>query len=313
MVVHALVTSRLDYCNALYVGLPLKTARKLQLVQRSAARFLTGAICRERSTPLFKELHWLPFIFRAQFKVQVITYKALNSLGPTYLRDRISPYEPARSLRSWGEALLSLPPPSQSRLVGTRVRAFSVVAPRLWNSLPREIRQVPTLLSFWKSLKTWLFQKAFDHYRFDLSAHSTIGVMVEPYGSNSGRRGHKTSRESDSLEERERKRLRDLFAEPTDEDSFEGFTEGMEEEVVSSEEDDMEWTRVREDLGVPGNDSMGSDWRVAGSDPWTSWRDGTGSTAGDAVGRSQGCFSSDEDDDDEAPGIRGAADSDEEL
>uniref|UniRef100_A0A803T068 Reverse transcriptase domain-containing protein n=1 Tax=Anolis carolinensis TaxID=28377 RepID=A0A803T068_ANOCA len=161
MVVHALVTSRLDYCNALYVGLPLKTARKLQLVQRSAARFLTGADYRTRSTPLFKELHWLPFIFRAQFKVQVITYKALNGLGPTYLRDRISPYEPARPLRSSGEALLSLPPTSQLRLVGTRERAFSAVAPRLWNSLPREIRQAPTLLSFRKSLKTWLFQKAF--------------------------------------------------------------------------------------------------------------------------------------------------------
>uniref|UniRef100_A0A803TWX2 Reverse transcriptase domain-containing protein n=1 Tax=Anolis carolinensis TaxID=28377 RepID=A0A803TWX2_ANOCA len=75
MVVHALVTSRLDNCNALYVGLPLKTARKLQLVQRSAARLLTGANYRARSTPLFKELHWLPFTFRAQFKVQVITYK----------------------------------------------------------------------------------------------------------------------------------------------------------------------------------------------------------------------------------------------
>uniref|UniRef100_A0A803TKZ4 Reverse transcriptase domain-containing protein n=1 Tax=Anolis carolinensis TaxID=28377 RepID=A0A803TKZ4_ANOCA len=162
MVVHALVTSRLDYCNALYVGLPLKTARKLQLVQRSAARLLTGANYRTRSTPLFKELHWLPFIFRAQFKVQVVTYKALNGLEPTYLGDRISPYEPARSLHSSGEALLSLPPPSQSRLVGTRERAFSVMAPRLWNSLPREIRQAPTLLSFRRSLKTWLFQKAFD-------------------------------------------------------------------------------------------------------------------------------------------------------
>uniref|UniRef100_A0A803SSM3 Reverse transcriptase domain-containing protein n=1 Tax=Anolis carolinensis TaxID=28377 RepID=A0A803SSM3_ANOCA len=63
MVVHALVTSRLDYCNALCVGLPLKTVRKLQLVQSTAARFLTGANYRARSTPLFKELHWLPLTF----------------------------------------------------------------------------------------------------------------------------------------------------------------------------------------------------------------------------------------------------------
>uniref|UniRef100_A0A803TII9 Reverse transcriptase domain-containing protein n=1 Tax=Anolis carolinensis TaxID=28377 RepID=A0A803TII9_ANOCA len=93
-VVHALVTSRLDYCNALYVGLPLKTARKFQLVQRAAARMLTGAPYRDRSTLLFRELHWLPFIYRAQFKVRVLTYKALNGLGPSYLRDRIFVYEP---------------------------------------------------------------------------------------------------------------------------------------------------------------------------------------------------------------------------
>ncbi|KAF7238111.1 Inhibitor of growth protein 4 [Varanus komodoensis] len=41
-VTHALVTSRLDFCNALYVGLPLKTVRILQLVQNRAARLLTG-------------------------------------------------------------------------------------------------------------------------------------------------------------------------------------------------------------------------------------------------------------------------------
>uniref|UniRef100_A0A803SLJ1 Reverse transcriptase domain-containing protein n=1 Tax=Anolis carolinensis TaxID=28377 RepID=A0A803SLJ1_ANOCA len=138
----------------------LEDGRKLQLVQRSAARLITGASYRERSTPLFKELHWLPFIFRSQFKVQTI-YKALNGLGPAYLRDRISYHKPARPLRSSGEALLSPLPISQARLVGTRERAFSAVAPRLWNSLPIEIRQAPTLLAFRKDLKTWLFRCAF--------------------------------------------------------------------------------------------------------------------------------------------------------
>uniref|UniRef100_A0A803TXG6 Receptor activity modifying protein 1 n=1 Tax=Anolis carolinensis TaxID=28377 RepID=A0A803TXG6_ANOCA len=33
--------------------------------------------------------------------------------------------------------------------------AFSAVAPRLWNALPKEIRQSPTLSNFRKELKTW--------------------------------------------------------------------------------------------------------------------------------------------------------------
>ena len=39
--VHALVTSKLDYCKALYVGLPLRLMQKLQMVQNAAARLLT--------------------------------------------------------------------------------------------------------------------------------------------------------------------------------------------------------------------------------------------------------------------------------
>lgn len=35
--IHALVRSRLDYCNMHYVGLPLKTTQKLHLVQDAAA------------------------------------------------------------------------------------------------------------------------------------------------------------------------------------------------------------------------------------------------------------------------------------
>ncbi|KAF7254503.1 Beta-tectorin [Varanus komodoensis] len=70
-VTHALVTSRLDFCNALYVGLPLKMVRILQLVQNRAARLLTGTGRYGHMTPVLRQLHWLPIEVRAQFKVLV--------------------------------------------------------------------------------------------------------------------------------------------------------------------------------------------------------------------------------------------------
>ncbi|KAF7243157.1 Ephrin type-A receptor 4 [Varanus komodoensis] len=108
-VTHALVTSRLDFCNALYVGLPLKTVRILQLVQNRAARLLTGTGRYVHMTPVLRQLHWLPIEVRAQFKVLVMTYKALNGLGPGYLKERLHPYMPSRPLRSAEEALLREP------------------------------------------------------------------------------------------------------------------------------------------------------------------------------------------------------------
>ncbi|XP_053138881.1 uncharacterized protein LOC128339283, partial [Hemicordylus capensis] len=155
-VVNLLVTSRLDFCNALYVGLPLYVVRKLQLVQNAAARLVSGSSRRDHITPLLMELHWLPIGFRAKYKVLVITYKALNGLGPRYLRERLLRYEPHRPLRSLEEVRLQLPP---TRLMATQRRAFSAAAPRLWNALPAEIRSSPSLSIFRKHLKTHLFSQ----------------------------------------------------------------------------------------------------------------------------------------------------------
>ncbi|KAF7251321.1 MAP3K7 C-terminal-like protein [Varanus komodoensis] len=108
-VTHALVTSRLGFCNTLYMGLPLKTVQILQLVQNRAARLLTGTGHCSHITPVLCQLHWLPIEFRTQFEVLVMTYKALNGLGPGYLKERLRPYMPSRLLRSATDALLQEP------------------------------------------------------------------------------------------------------------------------------------------------------------------------------------------------------------
>ncbi|XP_058052641.1 uncharacterized protein LOC131204948 [Ahaetulla prasina] len=160
-VTHALVTSRLDYCNALYMGLPLKCTRRLQLVQNAAARVIEGAPRSSHVTPLLRRLHWLPVAFRVHFKVLVTIFKALHGLGPGYLRDRLLlPHASHRPVRSHREGLLRVPSAKQCRLAAPRGRAFSVGAPTLWNELPPGLRQIPDLRTFRRELKTHLFIRA---------------------------------------------------------------------------------------------------------------------------------------------------------
>lgn len=128
------------------------------MVQNAVSRLLTGSGRRTHITPILSSLHWLPIKFRIDFKILVLTFRALNGKSPQYIADLLLPYSPGRAFRSSDQCLLLVP---KTRYKTQGDRSFQVVAPRLWNALPQSLRVADSVDSFKRQLNTLLFQQAF--------------------------------------------------------------------------------------------------------------------------------------------------------
>ncbi|KAF7647122.1 hypothetical protein LDENG_00177200, partial [Lucifuga dentata] len=148
----------LDYCNAHYSGISTGNIHRLQLIQNAAALLLPRSSRSDHITPVLSCLHWLPVCFRIDFKILLLVFKALHGQALIYIGDLLSPHEPDRCLRSSGRNLLTVP---ESHLVTKGDQTFAVRAPKLWKSLPEELRLAKSVPSFKSLLKTFLYHKAF--------------------------------------------------------------------------------------------------------------------------------------------------------
>ena len=90
--------------------------------------------------------------------VLIITYKALHGLFPKYISDLLTLKRSSGILRSNYQDSLKLETPTfKTKNYGGK--AFSVCAPLLWNDLPRDLRNSPSLETFKRGLKTYLFNQ----------------------------------------------------------------------------------------------------------------------------------------------------------
>jgi len=139
--VHAFVTSRIDYCNSLFANAPKIWTDKLQGVMNAAARIISGTRTFDRGLTrlLHDDLHWLDIPQCIMFKLCLLVLKCLHGFAPRYLAELCVPVAVVRgrrNLRSATRGLLNFP---RYNVTSCGRRAFSYSDPHAWNSLPEHL------------------------------------------------------------------------------------------------------------------------------------------------------------------------------
>ena len=171
--IHAFVSSRLDYCNLLLVGIADYVIQKLQRVQNTAARMITGTRKFNHVTSILQELHWLLVTLWIQYKIA----GQQMSVGPSnpYLAKLCRPVIHLTGhwhLRSAASRKLDM----QRTATAFGYRNFAVSSRATWNSLPAELRlSTLSMATFARRLKVHLFFSTEWHV---LAAHLNLFKSV---------------------------------------------------------------------------------------------------------------------------------------
>ena len=104
-----------------------------------------------------KSLRILSASERAEKRVLCIAQKALTTHQPEYIRSSLQLIQPLRTTRSTEDVLrFEVGVPNLTR---TTKRAFSYALPRLWNPIPRSIREIVNLSTFKRNLVEYLLNR----------------------------------------------------------------------------------------------------------------------------------------------------------
>ena len=140
----------LEYCCSIWGSTSQENINIVVKLQKRAARLILDANFSIRNKLLFSELKWIPFPEIVKFHQLSLVFKCINDIVPIYLRNifRSKSNNHTYLLRSSGSDQLDVP--------RQHTRSLSLIGPKLWNNLNKEIRNSTTISSFQYKLKHFL-------------------------------------------------------------------------------------------------------------------------------------------------------------
>ena len=135
IIIQGLVTSKLDYCNRLLLGVAAHQMNKLQIVQNMCCRIIKNLRKYDHISDAMKDLHWLKIPYSIQSSGTI--YQCVNGLAPPFVINLLDLNLTRKNLRSNTQGKLPIPCCSLAQVRNGSIR---YAGPRLWNELPQYIR-----------------------------------------------------------------------------------------------------------------------------------------------------------------------------
>ena len=144
----ALLFPHLDYCSIVFLDASLELKRRLQRLQNSYVRYVLGLGRGDHISPHRAALGWLRIESRRHYFMGILMYKIMHMHNLDYLESLFSRYVPRSATRG---KIKELTAPLMRTETG--INFFSVRGAHLWDTLPAEVRNLPSLSRFKTALR----------------------------------------------------------------------------------------------------------------------------------------------------------------
>ena len=163
---NAMIKQTMLYASTVWTSCSAENLQRVFKLQKRSARVILNADTKANSVQLFRELDWVPFYHEANVNRLSMVYKRLSGDCPSYL-SHMSIRNADINERSSRHGLLNLVCPRFKR-ESEGGRSFTVSTTRLWNMIPSNIRNKPSLVSFKKAMFDYFKDtyKHLDHFTF---------------------------------------------------------------------------------------------------------------------------------------------------